>query len=535
MKYRIQEIKVPLSYTERDVRHAVLARTGLPGEQLQQCTVIRRSLDARQVPQYNLIVEFTAAVPPSANIPGLLRITEPEAPLFSASISRSTPHSRTAPVIIGAGPAGLMAALLLAENGFNPVVFEQGERAEKRAKTIHRFLKTGDLDPSSNIIFGEGGAGLYSDGKLTSRHKNRQMIRRFFSVLVECGAPETILIDAEPHIGSDRLLAIIPRLRERIISLGGSFHFNAPVTGILIEDCLFKGLIVNGDTVFADYGIVAAGHSARDLYRILAESGTAMEEKPFAVGIRLELPQSAVNRNRFGRYAGMPGLEAASFRFTRKADGTIRSCYTFCMCPGGDVLPCASASGMVTSNGMSLSARKGTNANAAFLVPVSPADFHAASTSGHSVLRGCRFQEEIESAAFSAGGGDYSLPASRLTDFLNSTGSSSITPGHSCRRAAPANVWSLLPPVIRQTLQASIPPMLRGFRGLDMDQVTVYGAETRSSSPVRILRDSATGMSVNTENLFPAGEGAGYAGGIVSSAIDGMTAAAALMKKTNTD
>ncbi|MBN2414857.1 FAD-binding protein [bacterium] len=535
MNYRVQEIKVPLSYTEEDVRQAVLARTGLLKEQLLQCTVIRRSLDARREPRYNLIVEFTAAAPLPANISGLMTAVHSEEIPGPGTLHSGLRPGRLSPLIVGAGPAGLMAALVLAENGLKPVIVEQGDRAETRAKTIHRFLKTGDLDPASNILFGEGGAGLYSDGKLTSRHKDRRTIRRFFTVLAECGAPESILIDAEPHLGSDRLHAIIPRLRDRIISLGGTIRFNAAVSGILIEQGIFKGVVVNGKPVPADYGIIAAGHSARELYRVLAESGTALEQKPFAVGVRLEIPQRIVNRHTFGRYAGTPGLEAASFRLTRKAHGSTRSCYTFCMCPGGEVLPCASTQGMVTSNGMSLSARAGINANAAFLVPVSPGDFSAAPESRHPVLQGCRFQEQIESAAFSAGGGDFSLPASRLTDFLNSSGSSSISPEHSCRRSKPADVGGILPSVVYETLISAIPPMIRNFRGLDADQVTVYAAETRSSSPVRILRDSSTGMSVSTENLFPAGEGAGYAGGIVSSALDGMAAAAALMKKYQSD
>ena len=534
MKYRLHEIKLPLSYSQQDVKQAVLTVTGLQPRELQQVTVIRRSLDARQEPKYNLIIEISSTAAPRCSRKNFTEIhngKNPD-PIPRSSGLRSP---ATAPVIIGAGPAGLMAALTLAENGLKPHIYEQGERAEKRAWSIHQYLEEGLLNQASNILSGEGGAGLWSDGKLTSRHKNRRLIRRFFTALVACGAPDSILIDAEPHLGSDRLLKIIPGLREKISSLGGTFHFNAEVTDLQIEQGIFRGIRVGSTSVSADYGIIAAGHSARKLYKILANAGTALEPKPFAVGVRLEIPQDIINRSRYGRHADFPGLGPASFRLTRKPEKGIRACYTFCMCPGGQVLPCASSPGEITSNGMSLSTRAGSWGNAAFLVPVTREDFSSVGTSSPAVLQGCSFQEAIETAAFTEGGKDFSLPAARLTDFLNESASTGIYHTISCKRARAGAVHRILPAPVTQTLMRAIPPMLGRFSNLDLESVTVYGAETRSSSPVRILRDDQTGMSVNTLNLFPAGEGSGYAGGIVSSAIDGITAATALIRIMSAD
>jgi uncharacterized FAD-dependent dehydrogenase len=372
---------------------------------------------------------------------------------------------------------------------------------------------------------------MFSDGKLTARSKQREAKDYFFRTLVSCGAPESIMIDAEPHLGTDMMLKIIPKLRERITELGGEIYFNAGMTDLELNDGTLTGVITDSGILETDSCILATGHSARDVYRLLALREVSLEEKPFAVGVRLELPQEDVNRAQYGKNAGSPHLEPASFRYTRKEENGLRACYTFCMCPGGEVMACASSEGMLTTNGMSYSKRNRATANAAFLIPVSGKDFTEFKDEEYPALSGIRFQEYFEKKVFEAGGSDYSLPASLLSDYLSDTESLSLTYGASCRRIKPVHINPILPGYITDALVHWIPRMLAGFRDLDFDEVIVYSAETRSSAPVRVLRDKETFESVNTPGLYPCGEGSGYAGGIVSSAIDGMGAAKAVLKK----
>jgi uncharacterized FAD-dependent dehydrogenase len=416
-----------------------------------------------------------------------------------------------------------MAALVLAEAGARPLLVERGADVQIRAHQVETFWQEGTLNPESNVLFGEGGAGLFSDGKLTARTKDRGAVRRFFELLVECGASSDILIDAEPHVGSDALQRIVPSLRERILDLGGDVRFGAKLEGLRVEDGTLRGVTISGDEMETDTCFLATGHSARDVYRLLADAGVPLTAKPFAVGVRIEMPQSRLNVAQYGPGAGHPRLGAAGFHLTRKPGRTTRACYSFCACPGGLVIACASSEGALTTNGMSYSSRAKPFANAAMLVPVGPDDYPAGLRNPD--LAGVILQETIERAAFRAGGEDYGLPAQPLIEFLAGVEPVDLPDARSCARAVPAEIAGLLPDEVTRTLRETLPKMLRELNGIDLDDVLVYGVETRSSSPVRVVRDPETRESTGVRGLFPIGEGSGATGGIVSSALDGEAAA----------
>jgi uncharacterized protein len=439
--------------------------------------------------------------------------------------------------------------MVLAEAGATPLVLERGGPVSLRAEKVNAFWRHGVLDPECNTLFGAGGAGLFSDGKLTARTKDREGVRRFFSMLVRCGAPESILIDSEPHLGSDLLQTIIENMIREINRRGGEVRFHTRVDGFIrAADGHLTGLQIGAQVEPAAACIVAAGHSARDLYQALFQAGVSLEAKPFAVGVRLELPQPAIDRAMFGRFAGHPKLGAASFKLTRREEEGTRACYTFCMCPGGLVIGCAAEPGQLTTNGMSYSKRSAVVGNAAFLVPVLPADFSSClpeslakdlheETSGTErssenvhPLAGLSFQAAIEKKAFAAGGGNFMLPTSDLASFLaGHTPSTLPQRPRSCLRATPADLGPILPDFVLHTLRVAIPKMLRLMPGIDPESALLYAAETRSSSPVRMSRTDE-GCSLNTPGLFPAGEGSGSSGGIVSSALDGLKAAEAVLR-----
>ncbi len=356
-------------------------------------------------------------------------------------------------------------------------------------------------------------------------------MRLFFSTLVEAGAHSDILIDSEPHIGSDKLLEIIPKIREKIIQFGGEIKFATKLEKIITNEGQVQAVIINGNEFKTQHLLLATGHSARDVYELLAENQVELLAKPFAIGIRLEMPQAQINKGQYGDFAGHPQLKPASFKVTRKAEKDCRSCYSFCMCPGGVVISCASQEGMLTTNGMSYSSRNGFWGNAAFLVPVSPEDYAKTNKETvHPQLAGLAFQQQIEKAAFVEGGSNYSLPATRLTDFLADRQSETLPENRSCKRAVSADFRKILPDYVINTLKNSIKPMLKEVSSQELcNEALLYAAETRSSSPLRILRDES-GQSLSHKGLFPAGEGSGYAGGIVSSAIDGIKAAEMLIK-----
>ena len=517
MRLRINQINVRIAYGESDVLKAVGRVLRCPKEQLQNPEILRRSLDARKKdrePRYVLSVEVDYSGKPPMLKPGIMeKAPQPEPPL----VFPSAPAEGHPPVVIGAGPAGLMAALTLAEAGRKPLLIERGAETSDREKQVEAFWNDGSLDVESNVLYGEGGAGLFSDGKLTARSKDRARIRRFFETLVACGASPEILFDAMPHIGTDDLTQIIPAIRNRIWELGGACAFNSRFEGLHIENGVLRGIVASGQEIRTDACFLATGHSARDVYKLLATHRVPMEAKPFAVGVRLEVPQQRIDQAQYGKWAHLPALGSASFRLTRKEENNARRCYSFCMCPGGLVISCASSEGLITSNGMSLSARDKPFGNAAFLVPVDAVDFPA---TDNPVLAGIEFQKRMERAAFTAGGSNYALPAARLIDFLEAK-KGELPAARSCMQSAPALLQDVLPEFVSHTLESALPNMLRELNRTPLEEAVLYASETRSSSPVRVLRDSL-GESTGIKGLFPCGEGAGYAGGIVSSALDGM-------------
>ncbi len=522
MKIEVTQLAAALDYTEADLARAVAGRLKIAPEQVGDCRVVRRAIDARKLRgRVQFILTVEADIADDAGVaPG--EGSTVEVPNLQAS-QRETPFAHR-PVVVGAGPAGLVAAWRLASAGARPILIERGQPVEKRRASVGQFWADGTLDGEDNVLFGEGGAGLFSDGKLTTRSKQRGYLRAVLELLIACGASEDILIDAEPHVGSDKLVGIVRTLRERIIELGGDVRFGAKLDALEFDANAMTGVIVNGERIATEHCILATGHSARDVYHMLANTPAALAAKAFAVGVRIEFPQSQIDASQFGTDAGHPKLGAASFRLTRREENDARACYTFCMCPGGSVISCASSAGEMTTNGMSLSARSRTYGNAAFLVPVRSEDFGGDT----DPLAGIAFQEAIESKAFDAGGGDYSLPAARLGDFLARTVSTDLPADRSCKRSVPADLHPILPAFVTETLLSAVPRMIRKLRKVDPAAGIVYGAETRSSSPVRIVRGEDF-QSTTLTGLYPAGEGSGYAGGIVTSAIDGLRAADALL------
>jgi uncharacterized FAD-dependent dehydrogenase len=499
---------------------------------------VRRSLDARPRRSSPAVVLQVEADVSGRIRSSLNRLRNVELRIPKVENADDVPRfvaPKHRPVVVGAGPAGLMAAYHLALAGLKPILIERGGKAEDRKLAVDAFWKLGKLNPESNALFGEGGAGLFSDGKLTARSKDRPRVRRFCETLVACGASSDILIDSEPHVGSDKLLEIVPRLRMLIEKHGGELRYDTRLEDISFDDGRLVSVVAGGASIETRHLVLCVGHSARDVYHLLADRGVALEAKPFAIGVRLELPQSQIDKAQYGRFFGHSGLKPASFKLTRKPEGDALACYSFCMCPGGLVIPCANENGMLTTNGMSYSARDGFWGNAAFIVPVDPKTFGDAAHSGdHPALAGVRFQETIEKAAYSAAGGDFNVPAARLTDFLADRISVDLPDTRSCSKSVPASFAEILPASILSTLKVAVPRMLRQLNGCKLDDALLYAAETRSSSPIRILRDDEC-RSLSHPDLYPAGEGSGYAGGIVSSAIDGLKAAEMLVQALASD
>jgi len=524
MHITVQQVNVSLDYTPDTLLVRVSQKLAIEPSLLSNLTVIRRSLDARPrnpMPQYVLTVEVDVNLenlPPAAQRPGVECLAAPSPEPARRVILPHLVEPR--PIVVGAGPAGLMAAYILAQAGARPLLIERGEDVTARAPKVARFWRDGTLDPESNVLFGEGGAGLFSDGKLTARSKERHRVKELMQLLHACGANENVLIDAEPHIGSDVLHKVVPCLSKRIRAAGGEVRFKSRLDALVIHDRSLRAVIVNGQEIPCQSCVLAVGHSARDVYELLAASGIELAVKPFAVGVRLELPQVAINQAQYGRFAGSPFLCAAAFRLTRREEPGVRACYSFCMCPGGTVTACASEPGLLTTNGMSDSNRSLDRGNAAFLVRVGPPDYPESSI---PALAGMTFQRDLERKAFAAGGATYGVPAVRLVDFLAHT-RSDLPKGCSCSRIAPAEFRTIFPEFITHTLEKTIPAMLKELNGVKLDDAVLYAAETRSSSPVWIVRGSE-GETPGVRGVFPAGEGAGYSGGIVSSAVDGTHAA----------
>ncbi|MCG8483623.1 MAG: NAD(P)/FAD-dependent oxidoreductase [Clostridia bacterium] len=424
------------------------------------------------------------------------------------------------PVVIGFGPCGMFAALILAELGFKPIVLERGKAVEERIQDVDLFWKEGLLNTESNVQFGEGGAGTFSDGKLTTRIKDIKRCRKVLKTLIEAGAPEDILYKQKPHVGTDILRNVIKNIRNQITKLGGEIKFNSKVTDLIIEENSISGVKINNrEEIMTDAVILALGHSARDTIEMLFEKSVALEQKPFSMGVRIEHPQKLINQVQFGEYAGHPKLGAADYKLSYHCRNG-RGVYSFCMCPGGLVIGSASEAEGVVTNGMSYHNRSGDNANSALLVDIKTQDYDR----GHP-LDGVAFQRTWERKAWEAGGKNFTAPAQSVGDFLGNpsrvdqkTVESTYLPGTKY-----TDLTRCLPSFVTESLKEALPKLGKKLKGFDMNEAMMTGIETRSSSPVRILRDQY--FESNIKGLFPSGEGAGYAGGIISAAVDGIKAA----------
>ena len=486
-------------------------RLGVEPERIGSWRIVRRSLDARgrrpPVFEYSAAVALHADAEPAAEGADL----RPWRPV--TRILRPVRPESGAPVVVGAGPAGLFAALRLTEYGARPILVEQGRPVEERVRDVARYWREGVLNPASNVLFGEGGAGTYSDGKLTTRIKDFRK-EWVLERLVEAGAPADVLFDAKPHIGTDRLRTVVASLRRVLMERGAAVHFGRRVDGLLLREEHAAGVttaegVIEGAAVF-----LAAGHSARDVYERLARQGVRLAAKGFALGLRVEVEQEAVNRRQYGRWCEEPGLPPAEFVLKEQA-GDGRGVYSFCMCPGGTVIPAGSEPDGTVVNGMSGSRRSGRFANAALVVEVRPSDF------GFDPLEGLRFQRKWERLAREAAG-PRAVPASAVESFLRGTAQPALPRGSCPWEPKPADLAGCLPDFAAAGLREALPAMIRKLPPLGGG--LLLGVETRTSSPVRIERGE-DGQSLSTPGLYPVGEGAGYAGGIMSSAVDGARAA----------
>ncbi|MBR0683215.1 NAD(P)/FAD-dependent oxidoreductase [Roseomonas eburnea] len=534
---RLTELKLPLDHPEGAIEAAVRTRLGLKGEELRSLHIARRAWDARKRSDIFLVYSVDIEVADEA---ALLRRAARDKVLARTlgrtpdtayrHVARAPAGGWRRPVVIGTGPCGLLAALILAEMGFRPIILDRGKVVRERTKDTWGLWRRSVLVPESNVQFGEGGAGTFSDGKLYSGIKAPESLaRKVLEEFVAAGAPEEILTVAKPHIGTFRLVTMVESLREKITALGGEYRFRTKVTDFVVEtgrDGIrrLRGVVTEtGETIETDHVVLAIGHSARDTFQVLFDRGVHIEAKPFSIGVRIEHPQSIIDRARFGDFAGNRILGAADYKLVHHcANG--RGVYSFCMCPGGTVVAAASEPGRVVTNGMSQYSRAERNANSGIVVGITPEQDYP----GHP-LAGIAFQRHWEERAFVAGGGDYRAPAQLVGDFLAgrpSTALGSVLPSYK-PGVTPTDLALCLPDFVVAAIREALPAFGRQIRGYDMEDAVMTGVETRTSSPVRIRRD-ASFRSVNTIGLYPAGEGAGYAGGIFSAGVDGIRVAEAV-------
>ena len=557
---RLSELKFPLAHSDAAVSDAVIGKLQIAPADLRSVHIFKRSFDARKADLLQVyIVDVTLATPELEAAVLLRHVDNPHVrptpdmvykPVASASLL-SPAQFNARPVVVGFGPCGIFAALVLAQMGFKPIVLERGKKVRERTKDTWGLWRKNQLHPESNVQFGEGGAGTFSDGKLYSQIKDpRHLGRKVMQEFVKAGAPEEILVDAHPHIGTFKLVKVVESLRAQIIALGGEVRFEQRVTDVLIENGQLQGLTILDLATQQSYelptrqAVLALGHSARDTFTMLFERGVYMEAKPFSIGFRIEHPQSLIDRARWGRHAGHPLLGAADYKLVHHAKNG-RAVYSFCMCPGGTVVAATSEVGRVVTNGMSQYSRNERNANAGIVVGITPEDFptdaatfaatlgtvNTAKSAAQAVhpLAGIALQRTLESNAYLLGGSTYEAPGQLVGDFVKaraSTALGSVEPSYK-PGVKLGDLAAALPSYAIEAIREAIPAFGKKIKGFDLPDAVLTGVETRTSSPLKITRGEDF-QSLNVRGLFPAGEGASYAGGILSAGVDGIKVAEAV-------
>ena len=527
----ISDLRIRVDKGENAIKKLIAKELNVPESAIKKYAFLKKSIDARK--KDNVVYNFSVMVETDINEDKIIN-KNPKVKKYIVpqrlQIERVENKLKNPPVVCGTGPAGLFCAYVLARAGLNPILIERGADADTRKTEIEKFFKTGELNEKTNVQFGEGGAGTFSDGKLNTNIRDYRC-REVLNVFYECGAPEEILYNVKPHLGTDNLINIVKNLRNKIIALGGKVYFNTTLTDIIYKDNKISGVKVedNGKIkeIETENLIIATGHSARDIFEMLKKHNVKMEKKPFSVGVRIEHKQEAINKSQYGEFYKY--LPSADYKLAVHLP-TTRSVYTFCMCPGGEVVAAASEKGCLVVNGMSAFKRDKENANSALLVNVEPTDFPE-----NDILAGIDFQQKYEKLAYKLGGSNYQAPAQLVGDFLKdipSTKQGSITPSY------PLGVkWTdlknCLPSFVTEALKQALPKFDNKIKGFLNDDAVLTGVETRSSSPIRVLRDENLESSI--KGLYPSGEGAGYAGGIMSAAVDGIKVAMTIIEKIKND
>ncbi|KZL93232.1 NAD(P)/FAD-dependent oxidoreductase [Clostridium magnum] len=527
MSIRVNNIAMNIEEDMSTLKNKVSKKLKISIEDIKEFKILKESIDARK--KDNIKFNYAVEVICDNEEKIVKRSNDKDVKLEDAVIEEfklGNKKMKHRPIIVGMGPAGMFAGLLMAQKGYRPLIIERGEKVEDRTETVNRFWSTGELNLESNVQFGEGGAGTFSDGKLTTRIKDNRcdfVLEEF----VNSGAPSEIIYSGKPHIGTDILKNVVKNIRQRIIDLGGEIRFNSRFEDIVIKDNYIKSVVVNGEEIPCDNLILAIGHSSRDTYEMLYKRGVFMAPKAFAIGVRVEHSQNMINTNQYGKYANHPRLKAADYRLSYTTQATGRAVYSFCMCPGGEVVAAASEEGMLVTNGMSYYDRDKDNANAAIVVTVGEDDFE-----GNTPLKGMEFQRYYEKLAYTVGGGGYKAPIQLVGDFLEDRTTTRLgaikptyNPGYEFK-----DLKECLPRYVTQSLKEGLINFDRKIKGFATSDAVLTGIETRTSAPVKITRNENL-QSINVKGLYPSGEGAGFAGGIISAAVDGIKSAESIMKE----
>lgn len=526
---RLTEIKLPLDHAQGEIKSAILKKLAIVEDDLIRLEIFKRGVDARKPHAILFVYTIDVEVKNEAKLLAKFNKDAQVKPAPDISyhfVAKAPENLARRPVIIGFGPAGIFAALILAQSGFKPMVLERGKAVKERTKDTWELWQKGKLNPESNVQFGEGGAGTFSDGKLYSQIKDpKHYGQKVLDEFVKAGAPEEILYVSHPHIGTFRLVGMVEKMRETIIALGGEIRFESRVDDIEIKDGQVQGVVLaSGECIATNHLVLAVGHSARDTFEMIHKRGIYIEAKPFSIGFRVEHPQSLIDRARYGPNAGNSLLGAADYKLVHHAKNG-RSAYSFCMCPGGTVVAAASEPGRVVTNGMSQYSRNERNANAGIVVGITPEQDYPGDP-----LAGMELQRGLEAKAYALGGNNYTAPGQLIGDFLAGKPSTefgtvqpSYTPGVHL-----TDLSTALPEYAITAIREALPAFAKQIKGFDLPDAILTGVETRTSSPICIKRNDDDLQSINTKGLYPTGEGAGYAGGILSAAVDGIKVAEAV-------